>query len=61
MIFHMIFFNTLDFLISLVLAACELDNNGAYLNPLKKQLLKQDPFYLSSSKYLAGRSLKRAS
>ena len=63
MIFHVIFFffNALDFVISFVPAAWELDNDGAYLNPLKKQLLKQDPFYLNSSEYLAGRSLKKDS
>jgi len=60
MMFQMIFINALDFLISFVLAEWELDNGGAYFNPLKKQLLRQDPLSLSSSKYIAGRSLQRA-
>jgi len=43
MLFH-VFFNASGFLISFVLATRELDNDGAYLDPLKSELLKQDPF-----------------
>lgn len=55
------FFNALDFLIPFVLAAWELDNDGAYLSPLKKQISKQVSFYPCSPIYLAGSNVKKAS
>lgn len=42
MLFH-VFFSASGFLISSVLASCKLDNYGAYLDPLKSELLKWDP------------------
>lgn len=50
MMFHYISFKALDFSISLVLATRELDNDGAYLNPLKQAAAEARPFYFSSSK-----------
>lgn len=61
MMFHYIFFNALDFSISLVLATRELDNDGAYLNPLKQAAAEARPFLLQQLKITRARSLKRAS
>lgn len=60
MLFHVNFFNALDFLILFLLAAWELDNDGTSLSLLKNQISKQGSFYPCSPKYLAGSSVKRA-
>lgn len=57
----MIFFNALDSSISLVLATRELDNDGAYLNPLKQAAAETGPFLLQQLQITRARSLKRAS
>lgn len=53
------FFNVLD-LIPFLLAAWELDNDGASLSPLKNQILNKGSFYPCSPKCLAGSRVKRA-
>lgn len=60
MLFYVNFFNALDLLIPFLPAAWELDHDGAYLSPLKKQISKQGFFNPCSPKYLAGSSVKRA-